>query len=147
MNHGQVFGDEILLLKAGRLMQKFVESKQYTVTCISMGAKVLMFNADDLLKLIDKVPSVMEDLKNQYRLKLPMARDTTETFRDIYKRMSAIRSCDIKDSSKDIMSQQPVLVEETVTGLPTRDVRNMLNECVQPPDGRWALERTVEGFP
>lgn len=45
------------------------------------------------------------------------------------------------------MSQQPVKVEETVTGLPTRDVRNMLNECVQPPDGRWALERTVEGFP
>jgi hypothetical protein len=70
-----------------------------------MGAKVLMFNADDLLKSIEKVPSVMEDLKNQYRLKLPMARDTTETFRDIYKRMSAIRSCDIKDSSKDIMSQ------------------------------------------
>jgi hypothetical protein len=64
LNHGQVFGDEILLLKAGRLMQKFVESKRYTVTCISMGAKVLMFNVDDLLKLIDKVPSVMEDLKN-----------------------------------------------------------------------------------
>ena len=50
--NGQVFGDEVLLLKAGKLMPKFVESKSYVVTCISMGAKVLMFNADDLLKYI-----------------------------------------------------------------------------------------------
>lgn len=101
--------------------------------CISMGSKVLMFNTDDLLKYIQNIPAMMEELKNQYRLKLPMAKDSTETFRDIYKKMSAVRSCDIKEDSSKALALSKANTEvkdETVTGLPTRDVRNMLNDCL-----------------
>ncbi len=45
---------------------------KYTVTCLDMDSEMLIFNADELFKNIrTEEKTVIEELKNSYRFKLP----------------------------------------------------------------------------
>ena len=68
----------------------------YTVTCKDLDSEMLIFNVDDLFKLIrTEERTIIEQLKNAYRQKLPMPRDNTSTFNELYKKL-AVRADDIK---------------------------------------------------
>jgi hypothetical protein len=61
---------------------------------------VLRFDVTDLFKCIkNEERTVIEELKNAYRQKLPMPRDNTSTFGELYKKL-AVRADDIKVSDK-----------------------------------------------
>lgn len=68
----------------------------YNVTCKEKDSEVLQFSVDELFKWIKSEDrTVIEELKNSYRQKLPMPRDNTSTYSELYKKL-AVRADDIK---------------------------------------------------
>ena len=55
----------------------------------------MIFNVEELFRHIRTEEPVIEELKNSYRQKLPMPRDNTSTFSELYRKL-AVRSDDIK---------------------------------------------------
>jgi len=73
---GQIFAEEVILLKAGKLDVSKIQSMSYTVTCKEIECQALIFFADELFNIIkhdDK--TVIEEIKRSYWNKLPMPRD------------------------------------------------------------------------
>lgn len=61
---------------------------------------MLIFVVEDLFRYIkNEEKTVIEELKNAYRQKLPMPRDNTSTYGELYKKL-AVRADDIKVSDK-----------------------------------------------
>lgn len=123
----------------GQFRDVSIKKQNYTVTAITRDTEVLIFEADELAKMLKTETRSCLEIIRSYRLKQPAGKDRKPAFEDIYQKF-------FTKENQEAVKNENNLEELKNLGLPSKSLRSILITGKE-TDRRHEFEQIVEDFP